>query len=255
MSGKINLSNQRNPLQLVGIVLCVVGLMIILGGHLYQEGKFIGSLLIKDLWANVGAEILSIALTVLIIDRLNNRRLTTMEKSRLLLQMASPDSSVSQEAIRLLRAYGWLQDGSLREINLAWANLERGYLWNADLQGAKFLKANLKNVYLTYANLKGALDLSVDQLRQARNMKMAIMPDGSLYDGRFNLDGDIFRAQENMVDINSPNAMAKFYGVSLESYKQGQNWAQNNPPQKESEVPNTIELRKLKGDEEQVPED
>ena len=54
------------------------------------------------------------------------------------------------------------------------------------------------------------------------------MPDGNLYDGRFNLDGDFFLADRDRVNINDPDQMAGFYNVSLEVYLSGQEWAKEN---------------------------
>ena len=48
------------------------------------------------------------------------------------------------------------------------------------------------------------------------------MPDGSVYDGRFNLFGDLARAKWAKVKADDPKSMAEFYGVTLEAYLQGQ---------------------------------
>jgi len=48
------------------------------------------------------------------------------------------------------------------------------------------------------------------------------MPDGSAYNGRFNLAGDIDLARWGKVDPGDPAAMAYFLGVSLERYLRGQ---------------------------------
>ena len=56
------------------------------------------------------------------------------------------------------------------------------------------------------------------------------MPDGKKYDGRYNLAGDFAYAKRSEVDMGSPEDMALWYGVSLETYLQGQQWARNNLP-------------------------
>ena len=56
------------------------------------------------------------------------------------------------------------------------------------------------------------------------------MPDGNLYDGRFNLQGDFADASILHVDLNDPEAIAAFYGVSLEDFLRGQQWRQVNMP-------------------------
>ena len=44
------------------------------------------------------------------------------------------------------------------------------------------------------------------------------MPDGKTYDGRFNLPGDLARARWAKVNMDDPESMAEFYGVTLEAY-------------------------------------
>ena len=86
---------------------------------------------------------------------------------------------------------------------------------------------NFDHADLTYAdmhkaNLRGARNLSDKQLSSASHLFGAIMPDGKPYDGRYNLPGDLAQAQWAKVDVNDPQAMANFYGVSLETYLAGQ---------------------------------
>ena len=56
----------------------------------------------------------------------------------------------------------------------------------------------------------------------------ATIPDGSGYNGRFNLSGDIETALRDHININDAEAMAAFYGVTLEEYVTGQEWAREN---------------------------
>lgn len=56
------------------------------------------------------------------------------------------------------------------------------------------------------------------------------MPDGTRYDGRYRLAGDLEVAKVDKHDIDDPAAMAQFYKVSLEDYLQGQKWAEENLP-------------------------
>ena len=142
--------------------------------------------------------------------------------------MASQDSSFSQEAIRKLRAHGWLTDGSMEGAKLRWANLEKGYLWGALLQKVDFHKANLSDAFLEHADLTGATNLTSEQLIKVRNLRRAKMPSGKYYDGRFNIEGDFFLARQEGVNIEDPNTMAKFYGVAVEEYIEGQVWAQKS---------------------------
>jgi uncharacterized protein YjbI with pentapeptide repeats len=112
------------------------------------------------------------------------------------------------------------------------ANLEGADLSNANFRGAKlslcnmsranFYQAELETADFYKANLRGARNLTDEQLSQVARLWGTIMPDGEIYDGRFNLFGDLDLARWNNVKANDIQAMADFYGVSLENYCQGQ---------------------------------
>jgi hypothetical protein len=155
-------------------------------------------------------------------------------------------------AVEELRARGWLTDGSLRgtalcraqlqnadlmdadlcNTDLHQADLEYADLSNAQLRAAKLTRASLRDANLDRAdltqadlykaNLRGVRNLTDEQLSHARQLWGATMPDGSPYDGRFNLLADLELARWAKVDENDPAAMAEFFGVALESYLRGQ---------------------------------
>ena len=54
------------------------------------------------------------------------------------------------------------------------------------------------------------------------------MPDGTRYDRRFRLKGDLELDQVLGVDIEDEDQMARRYGVDIEIYRAGQEWAQQN---------------------------
>jgi hypothetical protein len=167
-------------------------------------------------------------------------------------QLRSPDNKITLLAVEKLRARGWLVDGTLRGIALCHAQLQGADLMGANLNNVDFhqaqlewadlMKADLRNTKLTRSNLQGAdfgqadltrADLYKSNLRGARNLTFeqlstvvrlygAIMPDGQLYDGRFNLSGDLEFARWANVDAKDPAAMAEFFGVSVARYLQGQ---------------------------------
>ncbi len=153
------------------------------------------------------------------------------------------------QAVEELRVRGWLTDGSLqgsalcqaqmgnadlmgadlRNVDFHQANLEFADLRKARLNGAKLNRvslyhANFDQADLTYAdlykaNLRGAQNLTEQQLASAHQLLGAVMPDGSTYDGRFNLAGDLARARWAKINLNDPAGMAEFYGVTLEAYQ------------------------------------
>lgn len=154
------------------------------------------------------------------------------------------------QAIEELRVRGWLTDGSLRGTALCQAQMGNADLMGADLQGvdlhqanlefadlrkaqlsaaklnrASMYRANFDQADLTFAdlykaNLRGAQNLTERQLAAANQLLGAIMPDGTIYDGRFNLPGDLARARWAKVNMTDPQSMADFYGVTLEAYEQ-----------------------------------
>ncbi len=152
------------------------------------------------------------------------------------------------QAIEELRVRGWLTDGSLRGTALCQAQMSNADLMNADLRNVDFHQANLEyadlrkarlnsaklnraslhranfseadltNADLYKANLRGAQNLTRKQLTSANQLLGAVMPDGTTYDGRFNLPGDLARARWAKIDLNDPRSMADFYGVTLDEY-------------------------------------
>jgi uncharacterized protein YjbI with pentapeptide repeats len=154
------------------------------------------------------------------------------------------------EALEILREQGWLTDGSLQGVamcravlhgaNLENANLCCGGLHQADLQWANLSGANFRGAKLSLcnlsgsnmkgtkienadfykANLRGVQNLTDEQLKNASRLCGATMPNGDRYDGRFALFGDLALAEWNNVDTSDADAMAEFYGVSVEVYSQ-----------------------------------
>jgi hypothetical protein len=128
-----------------------------------------------------------------------------------------------------------LNDANLRDASLFSASLQGASLKNADLQGAELRRADLQRAVLLEANLRGAelwyanlqeADVADVQLVQTDCLRGATMPDGSHYDGRFNLTRDVGWARGEGIGPNDPKAMAGFYGVSLQDYLYGQAWAE-----------------------------
>jgi hypothetical protein len=152
--------NQATPAR-IAIIILLLGLLVIVTGfmYLYPPGQRTIKQFVTDLYANGGAELLSIAVTVLVIDGLNQRRATREQKEALILQMGSPDRGFAIEATRILASKGWLEDGSLTGADLCGANLSGASLGGADLRDADLRGADLRDADLSGASLSGA-DLS-----------------------------------------------------------------------------------------------
>jgi uncharacterized protein YjbI with pentapeptide repeats len=168
-------------------------------------------------------------------------------------KLRSPQNRQVLEAVEQMRARGWLTDGSLRGIGLCRVELRGADLRMADLSGVDFHQANLQGADLTFADLRcakltranmqsanfrqadltradlfkadlyGAYNLTPEQLSKLTRLWGAILPDGNLYDGRFNLPGDLEHARWAKVDLNDPQEKARFYGYSLETEVPWQN--------------------------------
>lgn len=105
---------------------------------------------------NVFTELLSIIVTVFVLDRLNGKRIDRQELARLKALLGSTESVVTKIAIAELRAKGWLTDGALKHTDLWGANLQGASLSDANLQETSLRDANLQNARLWRANLQGA---------------------------------------------------------------------------------------------------
>lgn len=189
-----------------------------------------------DFWReyaiNFGPEAAGIALTVLILDLLNERRsehvLESQMKEQLIREMRSRHNDTALSAVEKLRVHGWIEDGTLKGVDLSGARLQTANLYRANLQGVNFGKTQLQKSSLRYANFTNAKNLSNEQLVQAYALMRAIMPDGNLYDGRFNLPRDIEHANQNGFDASDSQSMAEYLRISHKEYLEGQQWAKNN---------------------------
>jgi hypothetical protein len=214
----------------------------------------------KTYLQNFSTGTLGAIVTFLLIDLLLARRDRRLEKeaehnelkAQLVADMSNEASDVVATAIRQLTRMGWHRDGSLREAVLVKANLQGQDLSFADLRGAHLTNANLSkaklvrtdlsrarldwgnlqdanlagaildNATLWKANLTGVVGLNNQHLSKVRMLRGAILPDGRRYDGRFNLPGDLEKAESARIDLENPEALAGWYGVSLEEYLLGQ---------------------------------
>ena len=219
-----------------------------------------------ELLPNIITDLFGVALAVFILDALYRVRADTELKKVLIEKLGSKNNTVASEAAHELDARGWLSDGTLNKSFLISANLDgvsftgadltrvafsfaslRGTSWyEADLQGAFFDGADLENARLSThavgehyaeadltgatfreANFRGA-NVRDAQLLRARSLWRARMPDGRIYDGRYNLPADMSLHLKFARDPNDPNEWAEFYAVPASQYLEGQAWARAN---------------------------
>jgi hypothetical protein len=137
---------ERLNIRRLGVYLFIFALFLSIAGHFDQYGTFSLKQLFDDYYANLGAELASIALTILLIDRLNEARDEKHEKERLIRHMGSHYNMISLQAVEELHLLGWLEDGTVKH----------AYLGEADLHHANMPRANLDGAYMVRTNLEGA---------------------------------------------------------------------------------------------------
>jgi hypothetical protein len=177
----------------LGMLLGALGIAILLIGNVVDSGGFSLRRLFDDLYSNIGTDLLSIALTVLLIDKLVERRDIRDQKARLIREMGSRDNGTALRAVDELRAHGWLHDGSLVHADLKYGNLTDANLADADLREAYLSFATLHRADLRGAKLNAAI------LRQA-DLREALLLNADLGDAK-------------LLDANLANA--KMQGASL----------------------------------------
>lgn len=131
----------------------IVGLLGLISYLLVPEG-FFGNLL---------PEILSVILTVLILDKLASDREAEREFRQLVQDMGGQSNEFAKRAVMMLRhnPKRYLLNGALHNLtfenaNLLGANLEEASLVGTYLEGAILVMSNLKEANLEYAYLAGA---------------------------------------------------------------------------------------------------
>ncbi|MGB1285634.1 MAG: pentapeptide repeat-containing protein, partial [Aggregatilineales bacterium] len=149
-----------STVQVFGIATALIAAMIFILGYLHQYTDAIAPFIdniARDFYANASSELLSIVITILVLDRLNERRQNEKELARLKALLASNEAVVTKIAIAELHAKGWLKNGTLKYAHLIkGANLEKANLLSANLQGIYLDSANLNNANLSYVNLEDA---------------------------------------------------------------------------------------------------
>ncbi len=169
---------------LAGLVF-VVGLAVQYGG-LFQN-SILGAVLL-DFYVPISTNSFGVAVTILLVEDLYRRHSTREKKRQLVLQLGSPDNAFALDAVRKLRALGWVEDGTLQGAvliranlanaplagaNLTGCNLEQAILVGADLRGSQFAGSNMRAANLSGADLTQASLVDVDLVYA--NMRKAIL--------------------------------------------------------------------------------
>ena len=161
-----------NSIQWLGIGSLLLGILIILV-TVPMPGFFIN--LIKDYSVHVSTDLIFVAITILIIDRINKKEAKKREIQDLIFRMGSANNVVATEAARRLKGGDFwsvslkgerfpgadltkadLKKADLRNTDLFGTNLTEADLENALLEGATIIDTNLRRANLWNAHLEGA---------------------------------------------------------------------------------------------------
>lgn len=186
-------------LGLLMLVLAVIGSVV--GYYQANPGAFDWANYFVTFYTELSTELAGIAITILIIDHLNERREERRLRWQLIHELGSRNNDIADRAAYELRERGWLMDGTLQNCdlhnadlsnanlanaNLCHANLNGAKLVNAELQNANLSETDLKGVSFTGANLQNAnlhqSNITAEQLAQAYSLAGAILPDGAIHD-------------------------------------------------------------------------
>lgn len=168
---------------LTSLILVVIG--IVIGWALFADDPGYNT--------NLYTELLSISVTVFVLDVLARRREEQRRvrdlQDQLIRNAASLSNEIAKDAVYQMRRRKWLcpsdKEQLLRGEDLQGANLQDSALDFADLRHAILVQANLRNVMLRGAHLEGA-DTRFADLRNA-NLWGAFLQEAHLADA--NLKG------------------------------------------------------------------
>lgn len=189
------------------------------------------SFVLKDF----GPELAGIALAVVTIDALNERRQKHQQIERLIMELNSGNPELVASALRTLRTTGgqppfrtWLTDGTMNRAALSGVNLENVNLFGAKLKYSVFWGGNLRAADLSEADLQGA-DFHGTNLEGAYFHKAALRQvtfQQSHFQGQVSLRGaflwraDLEKANFLGVDLENADLYgANLRGANLESVK------------------------------------
>lgn len=199
------------PQRILGIMLMLIGIAVGFLGYFnryekLQLGEFANRFL-SDFYANISTDLVSIALTILVIDYLNEKRATEQKKYQLVRELGSSDHGFATRAVRELIANEWLYDGSLNGAYLSGANLHNEDLYGLQMTDGWLIGANLEYTNLNDATISNVI-MNGSKLTNARmwniNLSKTSLGDSVLY-GTQMTKGDL--REVRMPNSNLVNAV------------------------------------------------
>jgi len=180
----------------VGVALLVAGAVVILSGYVREHGWNFASL-VDILYANLGSELIGMAVVILLVDRFAAVREDNRRRAQLVRELASSDRSMTARAGLELEAQGWLYDGTLAGARLGGANLVGARFERAALMGTVFAGADLSQANLSGAALVGS-NLT-DALLHSANLEMADLTEATL------VQAQLVHADASLARLNRAN--------------------------------------------------
>ncbi|RUT71733.1 pentapeptide repeat-containing protein [Flavobacterium cupreum] len=132
-----------STITIVGYSFLILGILLLLL-HKYPANWYFSGF-IKEIYANLSCELMSIAITILLINYLYEKREESNNKRRLIRELGSEDKGFTSRALKEIKELGYLVDGTLNGADLSSANLEGLDFTGANLQNVNFSKARLTN--------------------------------------------------------------------------------------------------------------
>lgn len=161
----------KHGIRLVGLAALLIGVAGIVTP--WDPNSRLGGIM-----TNLSAELMGVAVTVLVIDWFYERRRKKERLGEVIGLIASGSHDFGLAGIAEARHHGWLYDGSLEGANLHGANLRGSRLNGACLQGAQMDFAILSEALLGRVHLERA-DLSASRFDNAR-LEMAHLEGANL---------------------------------------------------------------------------
>lgn len=191
----------------IAVILTIAALVSVLMSYVVETQ-------INEFLLNFGTELLGAGVSFLLIDWFVGNRLEQeskeqeqlREKRELIISIRSDDSQIALQSVSKLREKGWLVDGTLQGAYLANSRLTGAILHSAKLHSANLDSADLSNVVLRSTELQRAFlynaNLEHSDLTAA-NLEGAVLSDANLRKSKMNRT---ILKQANLLNANLQGA-------------------------------------------------
>lgn len=153
----------KNKIKFIGLVFLLLGFLMPL--FKYYKDNWFASKLVHELYSNFCAEFISLAITILIIDYLYDKKEKENNKKRLIRELGCEDIGLTSRALKEIKELGYINDGSLNNADFSKATLNGLDFSNCKLNNLNFSNAllissdfsnsELRNCDFSHCNLNG----------------------------------------------------------------------------------------------------